>query len=294
VKILITTLGRPHAQVTLANLPERLREVTTLVCQAHEVAVHARLYSDRCAGIVELPEDIDNLGATRQYILDELRGQKYVLLDDDLTFYVRSVRTDWRLRMPTDEDMLDLFHEIDWKLDDYAHVGVSGREGNNREERYGVECVRYMRVLAYNTAMFPADVRADHINGMSDFDVNLQLLRRGLPSYVFFRYAQGQSMTQAEGGCAINRTHETHNAEVDWMVAANPGLVRRTEKKNKTGGDFGTRAEVIVAWKRALDYGVANPAHDPEEADDDDDGLARSSSAGAVGEQEQGERDHGE
>src|SRR5690606_5825739 len=132
----------------------------------------------------------------------------------------------------------------------YAHAGISAREGNNRVPESEVESTRYMRVLAYDTTRTEAE--HGRIDGMSDFDVNMQLLRHGLPSLVLFRYAQGQKGTQAPGGCALNRTHETHDREIDQMIAWHGDLVKERLKQNKTGGDFGTRRELTLYWQKAI------------------------------------------
>jgi hypothetical protein len=256
----ITTLGRLRQQTTLSNLPQSLRRRTLLVCQHHEVDAHWRAHRPACADVLALPEWVDNLGPTRQWLAEEFWGQKYVLLDDDLTLYRRQQRDHWHLVECTDRDAEEMFEEIEQKLDDYAHVGVAGREGHNHARGYGVECVRYMRILAYNSRLWPAHVRSDRVSGMSDFDVNLQLLRAGLPSYVFSRYGQGQGSTQAPGGCALNRTHETHDREVDLLVAMHPGLVRKVRKQNRSGGEFGDRSEVVVSWKMALGHDLRCPA----------------------------------
>jgi hypothetical protein len=109
-----------------------------------------------------------------------------------------------------------------------------------------------MRMLGYRTDG-PADVVHGRVDGMSDFDVNLQLLRRGCASYVFYRYAQGQKGTQAPGGCSLDRTLEKHEAEVDFMVREHAPFVTKRLKKNKTGGEFGTRPEVTIYWKKAFE-----------------------------------------
>lgn len=252
--IYITTLGRLDDQKTLRNLTPELRRRTALVVQSHEYNAHAEKYGDQCL-VIPLPQDIDNLGDTRRYMLEFARcegADAYCLLDDDIEFYTRENPSDWHLTTPTQEQLNQMFDEVGEKLaEGYMHVGVSGREGNNRVEDYGVESTRYMRMLCYRTDM-PKGVDPGRINGMSDFDLNLQLLRRGLPSYVFFRYAQGQKSTQAPGGCAINRTHETHEAEVDWMVREHAPFVKKRFKENRTGGEFGKRAEVTIFWQKAL------------------------------------------
>jgi hypothetical protein len=111
-----------------------------------------------------------------------------------------------------------------------------------------------MRLLAYNTAMWPDHIICDRLDGMSDFDTNMQLLRAGLPSTVFYRYAQGQRSTQSPGGCSLYRTSDSHAAEVAGLCELHPGLVTPRYKRNVSGGLFGHRDEVTVAWQLALGW----------------------------------------
>lgn len=252
----ITTLGRVGDQKTLANLPDSIRSRTLLIVQDHELGAHAARWDGHCGGVLSLPPEIRTLGPTRRWLFEQARGagrDAVIMLDDDLDFYIRRDPDDWHLSTPDASEMEQMFREVEQKLSEgYMHVGVSGREGNNRIDDYGVECTRYMRLLAYRTDM-PENIQHGRIDGMSDFDVNLQLLRAGCPSYVFFRYAQGQRGTQTPGGCAINRTHETHEREVDFMVERHAPHVKKRMKKNKGGGEFGTRPEVTVYWKKAYE-----------------------------------------
>jgi hypothetical protein len=181
-------------------------------------------------------------------------GEKIVLLDDDLDFYWRADPKDWHLTTPPPIALENMFAEIEWKLNDYAHVGVSGREGNNRVMDYAVQNTRYMRLLAYNTALWPESIMCDRLDGMSDFDTNMQLLRAGLPGCVFFRWAQGQRSTQSPGGCSLYRTNDSHAAEVVALCDLHPGLVTPRYKRNRSGGLFGHRDEVTVAWQLALGW----------------------------------------
>ena len=70
-----------------------------------------------------------------------------------------------------------LFGLLDKWLDEYAHCGISAREGNNRVEDLAVENTRYMRVLAYNLDMMK-DIEFGRTEVMEDFDVALQLLKK--------------------------------------------------------------------------------------------------------------------
>lgn len=257
VPILITTLGRVNNQVTLANLSQSpyLAPHVALVVQHHEAAIHREKHPD--ATIYVLPKGINNLGPTRNYILNNTglfgsKDGKVILLDDDLDFYWRPDPDDWHLHTPGPRELEQMFEEIEAALDDYAHVGVSGREGNNRILYYATESTRYMRVLAYNTQLIPEDIPIGRIHGMSDFDLNLCLLRAGLPSKVFYRWAQGHKSTQTPGGCSITRNHQTHSDEIDQMLVWHDGFVRARIKENKTGGEFGKRRELTIYWKKAL------------------------------------------
>lgn len=257
MNIFITTLGRLNDQKTLRNLSPNLRKKTMLVVQEHEYEAHLSKYGSQVRVMCLHPE-INNLGPTRRFMHEYAQTHNlgsYILLDDDLDFYVRLDPDDWHLTTPDHKNMDRIFAEVQQKLDEgYMHVGVSGREGNNRIAEYGVETTRYMRLLGYRTDT-PAGVEFGRIDGMSDFDVNVQLLRAGCASYVFFRYAQGQSGTQTPGGCELTRTHETHEREVDFMVAQHAPHVKKRMKKNKGGGAFGTRPEVTIYWKKALAEG---------------------------------------
>ena len=250
----ITTLGRCEDQRTLTNLPESIRERLMLVVQDHEYEKHHKMWASHVRAVVSLPPEIRTLGPTRRWLYETARDVGFgavVMMDDDLDFYVRVDPSDWRLTSPHPDTIADMFAEVEQKLaEGYAHIGISGREGNNRQKDYGCECTRYMRVLAYRTD-HPRTVVHGRIDGMSDFDVNLQLLKHGLPSYVFFRYAQGQPGTQTAGGISSDRSMEKHEREVDFMVREHAPYVKKVMKKNKGGGDFGTRPEVVVQWKMA-------------------------------------------
>jgi hypothetical protein len=251
MRLLITTLGRLENQVTLENLTKGgLRDLVTLVVQDQEYAGHKARYAD--VQIMRLPTTIRTLGPTRRYLCTQLK-QKIVLLDDDLHFYCRNDPDDWHLKYSTPEQLRLMFEEVEDKLEDYAHVSVSAREGNNTVSEYWRENGRYMRLLGYNPKLFPSGLQIGRVDGMSDFDLNLQLLRRGAKSIVCYRHAQGHPGTQTPGGCSLNRTKATHEEEIRRMLEWHCGFVKLRLKKNKGGGEFGTRQELTIYWKKAYE-----------------------------------------
>ncbi len=246
----VTTLGRPTRQSTLRQVPW-----ANLVVQAHEYEQHRDMYPYN--NVIALPEEIKTLGPTRRWCMRNLADEdgKIILLDDDLTFHYRNDPTEYHLRIANVEQMQDLWKEISSLLSEFAHVGVGGREGHNvmsPEESLPLPNCRYMRLLAYNVELFPEGIEEGRIDGMSDFDVNLQLLKKGCESRIITRWAQGHPGTQSSGGCSLNRTQETHSREVDFMVDDHSPFVTAHFKQNKTGGDFGVRKEVRIQWKKAF------------------------------------------
>ena len=158
--------------------------------------------------------------------------------------------------------MKQLMQHISDHLDTYDHVGVSAREGNNRIGVGGLDLrndnTRTLRALAYRTDSFLGVVHG-RVDVMEDFDVNLQILRGGGSNTSLHYWAQGQSMTNAPGGCSTYRTHEVHERSAEKLAELHPGLVRLRLKENKTdAGGFGTRKEVTIQWKKAYQEGQRN------------------------------------
>jgi hypothetical protein len=179
------------------------------------------------------------------------------MLDDDLRFYIRKATNDWHLRYLEAEEYPALFGLLDKWLDDYAHCGISAREGNNRVEHLSVESTRYMRVLAYNLDFFDG-IELGRVKVMEDFDINLQLLKKGLPSKISYYYAQGQGSSNAAGGCSEWRTLEVQSQGAERLKELHPEVVEVVEKETKTAWGGGTRKDVKVQWKRALKLGAQN------------------------------------
>lgn len=99
---------------------------------------------------------------------------------------------------------------INFDLDVYAHVGVSDRNGNNFEANPWQLNARCMRIVGYQTDEY---LRCEHdrVEVMEDFDIALQMLKRGLPNKVHFWWATAQRKTNAPGGCSRWRTIDVHN-----------------------------------------------------------------------------------
>lgn len=222
----------------------------------------------RLANVVGCPEK--GIARTRLWIgrHAQQRGEdRFLMLDDDVWFYTRTTHDpkDAHLEYSKPEQVNAMILGVSQALEHYAHVGISAREGNNRLDQQvkvsdwtvtAKECTRTLRALAYQTSEFLA-CEHGRVEVMEDFDVNLQLLERGLPNLNIAHWAQGQRQTNAPGGCSGYRSHEVQDQSARRLAELHPGLVALRQKNNKSGGEFGQRTEVTIYWQKAYRQGLA-------------------------------------
>jgi hypothetical protein len=246
MKILVPTLSRAGKVRVFRDIP-----FATLLVDADQEADYRAAYPDK--DIHVLPAGMRGIAAVREYCVRTIGG-KILMLDDDLWFYTRRKDDEGKLLNATQNEIAEMLSFINTTLDDYAHLGIAAREGFNRLKGRGdiIENQRYIRAIGVNSDLIPADVDYTRVQVMEDFDVSLQLLERGLACAIITPWAQGQVQTQMAGGCSEYRTHENHERAAHKLAELHPGFVALRQKQNKSGGEFGTRTEVTVYWKKAF------------------------------------------
>jgi hypothetical protein len=266
MKIYIPSRGRaaliPHGP--LADMGPGLRARTILVVPGDEVARYKnKLANNSIKGVTVEGIGYRSIGEKRRIIGEMASGQgqdAFLMMDDDVRFFVRKSNESWHLRPVAWGDMEQMLAALLDCLAEVASAGVSSREGNNRHgvgtpEDLVLRDTRVMRVLVYRTKEFLA-CEHDRLPVMEDFDVQLQLLRAGLGNANLCYWANDQGQTNAPGGCSLWRTHALHEASAQRLVELHPGYVKLRQKANKTDAEgFGTRTEVTVAWKKAAEDG---------------------------------------
>jgi hypothetical protein len=183
-----------------------------------------------------------------------------MVLDDDIRFIVRRYADSTQLEPIDDKGFAVMMEWVEELLKTYAHVGIGVRGGNNNvgtgDAPLLTENTRTMRALAYRTDDF-LSVEHGRVQVMEDFDVNLQLLRKGLKNCNINYWCQDQKMTNAAGGCSGLRTHALHEAAAVRLAELHPGLVALRQKKNKTGGvQCGTMMSIKSTTLRSARWGV--------------------------------------
>lgn len=247
VSIYIPTLGRAHIQNTFKRLSPELQDITTLV--VHESEKHLPEYKEyKHVVCPHFP-----ISEKRSWIVNHCKTKYLIMLDDDLIFYTRKEKGNWQLRYTVIEDMNIMFTDIYNALEaGYAAVGVSPRSGNNHVEEEMIEIGRMYAVLAFDVATIRREVEFCRIQFQEDFDIILQLLRKGYPNLVFYKWAHGPAIGyQSKGGCEKERTLELQNASVHKLAELHPGFVKVRKMNKKYKGEMAQREEVLVYWQKA-------------------------------------------
>lgn len=251
LEVYIPTYGRATHQATWASLPAPVRARTKLVVQHRE----RREYSSEYPLLV-LPPRVQRIAETREWIVRHHANTGgapgMVMLDDDLRFDARRMDDGGKFVVANAKQITQMFRDIEAELHKYAAVGVLAREGGNRVLQERVYCTRMMRVLAYDTEVLLRErIRHDRLSVAEDFDVTLQLLRRGYENVVLCNMVQGQGSSMAAGGCSHFRTIELHNAEMKRLAELHAPFVRVVQKQTKGAWQGQARLDVVVAWKKA-------------------------------------------
>ncbi len=246
MQIYIPTYGRSDHQVTWDNLPHAIKFNTKLVVQNRE-----REKYEKYPHIV-LPWGLTGIGRTRQWLIENTTAKHIVMIDDDLDFAVRRDDALARFRGATDVDIHGMLEEMEWQLrHEFKLVGVSGREGANRNTEQFLTVTRQMRIHGLDAEFFKqANIRFDRLEFMEDFDATLQLLELGYPNCVLNHWVHNQrSGSNAPGGCSEERTLEKHNQAALALKKLHPKFVKVVEKD--TGNWGGLRLDVYIQWKKA-------------------------------------------
>lgn len=246
--IVINTLGRINKQITWNNLPPEIRERTFLSVQKHEFYDYPPGYN-----IIQLPEHIKNLPDTRQWLIENVQTRFLLIMDDDLTFFTRRDHDHKHLHKMTPEEHTEMFLVMRRLGTDYPMVGISAREGNNRQEDDLALCTRSMRIFLLDLGVLQSNgFRFDRTKTKEDMDMTLQLLRSGYRNAVLYRYANDHVSSNAPGGCKLYRTLELMKEDAHRLHALHPAYVKVVEKQTKTSWEGQKRTDVVVQWKKAF------------------------------------------
>lgn len=249
MKIFIPSRARADQKNhTWDNLPPSVQERTYFVVHESDFPAYAQRFPEDNILMV----DITGIGNVRQHIIDISDGP-VLMLDDDLSFFVRRADNPALLEKAGKRDVTTMINAMNRVLGQFAHASIAVREGANRnpdeEILWNIRC---LRALGYNAKVLKTEgVRFDRLPVMEDFDVALQLLRKGYPSATLNKWCQDQGASNAPGGCSQYRSMKVQAKGADGLKKLHPDYVTVVTKNAKSKNAWAERRDVRVQWKKA-------------------------------------------
>jgi len=255
--IAIPSINRVSEQPTIEVLPAA--RFINLVVPEHQRAAYMGKYGDYNTKVIGHPDDLTNIGEVRHWILEQFRGEKVLMMDDDLVFFKRRSDEPDKFTNAYSADLDAMLRDCDYALDTHCHIAVATREGGNRNTDDFIINSRGLRVLGYDTEkVLNAGVRFNRIPVMEDFDITLQLMRKGYPNCIVNRFVHNQAHgSGASGGCSTYRTLELQAKAAHALQALHPEFVTVVKKKTKTAWGGVERTDVRIQWKKAYESSLA-------------------------------------
>jgi hypothetical protein len=146
-----------------------------------------------------------------------------------------------------------------WFTEGFVHIGIAARQGSNHflgPETYR-DVTRMNNAYAYDThALKELDIELGRIPVMEDFDLTLQLLRKGYPNRVSYNFVWNQRGSGAEGGCSKYRTAEMQMKAAQQLKEYHTQYVTLvTKTAGSVWKEFEEREDVIIQWAKAYEDG---------------------------------------
>jgi len=262
-----------NQQVTLRNFisMESKRHVVLCVPETERRRYNSNVFAEVIGRPIRLtvanvPASHSGISYTREWILTELAAQhkeRYVMmLDDDMDFSYRPDMSSPALETIKDPKLFESMFVLleQWLAEGFIHVGLSARQRNNYCSTAYCDATRMMNAYAYDVDALQAlgvDIGRNLV--MHDFDLTLQLLRKGYPNRVSYQYVWNQRGSNALGGCSSYRTAKVQKASALQLKEDHPDFVTVvTKTANSVWKDMEERSDVNVQWKKALSDGQRN------------------------------------
>ena len=252
--IVIVSKGRPCLRGATADMLLDAGSPPTFVVPADEAGDY-RKGNPRCVVEVHDADLGGGLPTAMQFALDLFRKKtgKIIFMDDDLVFYNRY---DGTSRLPKNSPW-ETDSMVSWlyrTLDAYAHATISPTQFNNARKEDTKEVCAARSILAYRVEALDG-VRFDRVPSKNDYDVTLQLLRRGLPNLCAYDLCHNQKGgPELPGGCTEYRNEDLHRKASETLASLHPKYVK-VVTKTKPNWPF-PRVDVHVSWRKAYNDGL--------------------------------------
>lgn len=261
--VVIPTYGREDKQRVYYQFPKHLRETVVFLATKEERYDLLRKHNPD-AQIIKLPNSVHGIAATRQACIEHLPKGKVWMLDDQVKLQLKG--EDLRvIGRCSPEEVDDLYHLIDYLLDYYVQVGVSGRPGNDKYTVWVRENVRIYTCYGLRTDVmeeqgfkFTGLYETDpELIFMEDFFLNLSMLTAAFPNVCIWDYVADHHHNRP-GGNSLFRREEINAKCWKELKRRFPEYIRlKTVDRTSWGkGMQGERTEGTIYWKNAFNDAI--------------------------------------
>lgn len=255
--IYLPSSGRADSFWTINYLSRSAKEVSQFRVPAKEYKDYKMLaFTNKVAIDTHNEQEIPTIAYLRERLIKECKTRYILILDDDFRFFYRPNPKDWHLKyIPTikyfDKIMEFVMRHV--RKHRFAQASLSLRQGNHlvpEDWGYGK---RYSGVLLYDLHQLE-DIKLRRVPTMQDFDIAMQLTRKGRPSAVCYRYAAGEmGGNNAPGGASPYRTLTMQEEAAKKLTKLHTPYVKLIQKHTKSSwGGNATRYDVMMYHQKAL------------------------------------------
>jgi hypothetical protein len=261
ITICINSSNRADKVCTHKQFSKKIKDHMLLIVPYDQFEAYEK-YKDEGLSIIKLPASCPPyIASQRQWVIENIQTDYMFVMDDDLYFNFRD--SNKKLKIPSEQILDKMIHEICVHLEEVPMVGISPRGGNNNVVEDYIDITRVFRCYCFDRRIFlKLNIRFNPYEPfiMEDFWVILHWLRAGYKNRVLYTYAQGEKGgSNSSGGCSIFRTDEVQEKAVNFIKSTFPDVVTikkkitknawRGFKTNKKGEMI--RTDVIIHWKKA-------------------------------------------
>ena len=268
-RIFIPTVHRPEKQITYEMLPQKYKDITTLVVQSWERPEYN--YNCQYAVLPDIKEyhysDYYCLPKTRKFIYELGKDLRYCIFDDDLQFGRRNSKyfsdisnMEKSKRICTENDITEMFELFDdWlNIDTVTVCGCSQVEnpplGDSFVENSSITSAFWIDGPKFKNILHSLDITSVRVG--EDVCFLLSLLKNGLRNRVSgefcqFNYSNFKKMKSTVWG---QQTFEQTLNDHKYLERMFPGIfeILYDESGKRLHGGYKNFGKSRIRWKKAF------------------------------------------
>ena len=221
INIVIPSYQRSDKVVTLDSIPLSYKDNVYLYVRPEEYELYKH-FENRC-NIVQL-ENCENIGDTRQFIVEHMKNKKIWMLDDDLKIFKAHLNEEVNIirnekLVVNEQQFYDCLTLIENYMDTYyhGHLRLPLFPKGKSYWPARVNTWGFTNVFFNLEKLDVKNIDYKHMTLCEDMYVFLSLIDQGYDRVSIAEYQIMGSPPNAKGGCSTYRTIENHNRALEYI-----------------------------------------------------------------------------